>query len=310
MGVASSTRHMQRLFLPCTPRTGNTWFRKMLASSLQIVEVAAHTPAEIPWHTLPAECIVAMHWHCSEDFRAFLGLHGFTAITTTRHPLDVLISVKHFSQHVPATAQWLCGEGGDERGLLHADPTSPAFLEYAVSDRAAALLAVSAEWLDHAVSVIRYEELVACPKRILSGVIADIGQSARRPLAKVVSSHTLERLRPLSQHHFWRGEPGLWRTLITAEFRAAISHRHQRIFAMLGYDCECASAPSPERAREAWRVLGLSLPRTSKDRLSSDIVAAPADQGILRHDRESDRAAIESGVATLGRRLTGIKSDR
>jgi hypothetical protein len=217
--------------------------------------MAAHSPAEVQWSTLPAECLVAMHWHCSEEFLEFLRLYGFMPIITTRHPLDVLISILQFSPHEPATAKWLEGEGGDECILYDADPTSREFLAYAVSGRAAALLAVSMEWRRHAAAVIRYEELVADPVRVLSGVIAKVSKQARESLEDVVASHTLEKLRPRGPRHFWRGEPGLWRTLITAEFQEAIWQRHQHVFEAFNYHCDSAAAPSAESARERWRIL-------------------------------------------------------
>jgi hypothetical protein len=199
---------MHRLFLACTPRTGNLWFRKMLATSLQWTETAAHKPAEIPWRSLPPKCIVAMHWQFSQDFHDMLQAHDFVPIVIARHPLDVLISILHFSQCEPATSKWLGGLGGGEHLLHQADPASPEFLEYALSERASALLSISAEWLPHAASMVRYEDLVSQPELVLDRVIQQIGGSPQLPLAEVIESHTMERLRASCRHHLWRGEPG------------------------------------------------------------------------------------------------------
>ena len=196
-----------------------------------------------------------MHWRYSDDFAAFLRDGGFVPIVTVRHPLDVLISILHFSQGEPATADWIGGEGGDESTLSGADPTSQEFLEYALSARAAALLSVSAEWLQYAASVIHYEELVARPERVLRSVIEDLGYSPRGSLNDVVASHSLERLRLLSPHHFWRGQPGLWRTLIGSDFRDRIWRRHRPLFEALGYDCDGVPAPTRDAARGAWHAL-------------------------------------------------------
>lgn len=249
---------MARFFLACTPRTGNLWFRRLLASSLGSIATAAHSPDEVDWASIPRDAIVAMHWHFSESFHAQLARDGFSPIVTVRHPLDVLISILQFSQHEPATAQWLKGEAGDETCLRTADPTSPEFLEYALSDRAAALLSVSMEWLDHAVSIIRYEELVKSPERVLSDVIDRIGETAKLPVADVVGSNSLESLRAFSRYHFWRGQPGLWKFLITRECGSEISRRHRAVFSVLGYDCEFDAAPTPEMVRETWRALSVS----------------------------------------------------
>lgn len=247
---------MKRIFLACTPRTGNVWFRKMLAASIGCSESSAHSPDEVAWPTLPSECVVAMHWHYSREFAGFLSSHALVPLVTVRHPLDVLISVLHFSQHEPSTARWLCGEHGDECRLMNTNPTSPEFLEYALSDRAAALLAISMEWLVHAVAVVRYEDLVAQPESVLGAVLEKIGCKSEAPLADIVAAHTLARLKPLAIHHFWRGEPGLWRKVLTRDFRAAIVERHAQVFETLGYDCSSSIAvPSREAALSAWNML-------------------------------------------------------
>jgi hypothetical protein len=246
---------MQRLFLACTPRTGNTWFRKMLAASLRFHETAAHSPQEIAWSTLPPECIVAMHWHFSDEFARFLRHRKFFPIVIVRHPLDVLISILQFAKGEPATARWLGGEGGDERLLADADPTSPEFLEYALSARAALLLGISAEWTRHAVSVVRYERLVEQPAHVLGAVLDRMGRAPVVPSAEVVAGFALERLKRISKNHFWRGEAGLWRKLLTREIREEIFRRHGGLFHSLGYHCECPTAPTAEIARETWHRL-------------------------------------------------------
>jgi hypothetical protein len=246
---------MDRLFLACTPRTGNVWFRKMLAKSLGIAEVAQHTPAQIAWEQLDSQCLVAMHWEYSQAFLDFLGSQHFVPIVTVRHPLDVLVSILQFSQHEPATAMWLEGRCGDEGSLRDADPASPEFLQYGLSQRAAALLSVSVGWLPVARAVIRYEDLVADTEGTLLRVLDALGESPRVSLEEVKGAFTLGRLREFSKHHFWRGIPGLWREVVPVSYREAIFQRHRQVFEALGYDCECATGPTPEAARQRWRAI-------------------------------------------------------
>src|SRR5580658_5969913 len=103
---------MKRLFLACTPRTGNLWFRKMLAASLEVMEIAAHSPDEIDWDALSEGCLVAMHWHRTSAIQKLLDARAMEVLVTVRHPLDILISILRFCQLEPATARWLEGEGG------------------------------------------------------------------------------------------------------------------------------------------------------------------------------------------------------
>lgn len=227
----------------------------MLVSALGISDFASHSPHEIDWGALPDESLVAMHWHCTPELCSFLRARGFCSIVTVRHPFDVLISILQFSKSEPATGRWLLGENGDESSLASADPTSPEFLEYALSDRAAALLAVSSEWMDQAIAVVRYENLVLNPEAVLDDVMARLGTTSLLPLPQVVARHTMEKLRPLASHHFWRGEPGLSQRLLTAEFRRAVFARHKALFERYGYAWTDAGAPSVESSRAAWALL-------------------------------------------------------
>lgn len=42
-----------RLAIVSTPRSGNTWLRKLLASMYDLPQIAVHTPREIAWQSLP-----------------------------------------------------------------------------------------------------------------------------------------------------------------------------------------------------------------------------------------------------------------
>jgi hypothetical protein len=227
----------------------------MLAAALGVYQTAAHSPEEINWPGLPPRCIVTVHWHYNAGFEEFLNAHGFVPIVTARNPLDVLISILHLAKHEPATARWLCGEAGDERLLAEAGPVSPEFLQYALGPRARVLLEVSREWAARGFPVVRYEDVTADPAAVLGSLIASLGEVPAAPLQQIVADHSLDQLRRFSEHHFWRGQPGLWRALLTKEIRTAIAHRHASVFEALGYDCDAAAAPSAEEAQDAWRRL-------------------------------------------------------
>jgi hypothetical protein len=196
-----------------------------------------------------------MHWRYTPDFHQFLRERSFLPIVIVRHPLDVLISILRFSQHEPATARWLDGRGGDEKPLLGAGPTSSAFIEYALSDRAAALLAVSREWMDKATVVVRYEDLVADTPGTLATILERMRLQPVYSLDTIAANHTLEQLRPLGRHHFWRGQAGVWKQLITPDICTRIQERHRIVFGGLGYNCERADAPDEAAAARSWRNL-------------------------------------------------------
>ena len=246
---------MNRIFLACTPRTGNLWFRKMLARAMGGLEVAAHSPGEIPWNELEAPCIVAMHWHRTPEFSRFLAQNGFETIVIVRNPLDVLISILHFSQYEPATAHWLSGEEGNETRLRGVDPASPVFLDYALSRRASLLLHVSAEWHGSAREVIRYEELAADPEGILDLTLRSLHCEPAAASSRAVQEHSVDHMKSLPNHHFWRGEPGLWRRLLPPDSRHAIYEQYRDLFELWGYERPDDFALAPEKARANWHDL-------------------------------------------------------
>jgi len=194
-----------------------------------------------------------MHWHRTPDLTELLQRRNFEVIVTVRHPLDVLLSILHFCHYEPATAKWLEGQGGDESPLFGADPTSPQFLQYAVSPRAKSLLGISAEWQPLSRAVIKYEELVADTEGALQRTLPILSCEAIEPLSEVVQRHTLDRLRLVSQRHFWRGEPGLWRRLIPPDYRRQIYDCHKDLFELWDYGCPEGPALSVDDARENWR---------------------------------------------------------
>jgi hypothetical protein len=245
---------MKRLFLACTPRTGNLWFRKLVSSALGITAVAAHTPAEIDWDGLPDGFLVAMHWHRTREMQTLLEERHIDVLVTMRHPLDILISILRFSQFEPATALWLGGEGGSEAVLKDANPSDRAFLAYALSERAAALFSVSLEWRQQARTVVRYEDLVANPQQTLQEVVGILGEAPLLPLEEAIRLCEISRMRSSTGEHCWLGQPGLWRTVIHDEYRQAIYQRHRSVFDAFGYTVEGPKL-TIEEALSNWRGL-------------------------------------------------------
>jgi hypothetical protein len=244
-----------RYFLACSPRTGNNWVRQLVADSLYLTSYAVHRVGDVPWDNLPPHCIVSLHEHASAELYRFLARHDFKVVVMVRHPLDVLISILHYAQHEPKTALWLAGEGGDESGLAGAGPLDPAFLTYACGARAAALLGISAEWLPYASVTVRYEELCKDSILKLRQLLASLGVTPARPLDKVTAENTLTALRKKNPHdvyHFWRGQPGFWRRVLTLDVAREIWSRHRALFETLGYSCDPDPRLTAEQARLNW----------------------------------------------------------
>lgn len=229
-----------RVAIVSTPRSGNTWLWHLLTTAYEIPGIAVHNPFDADWENLPRDCVLQVHWRLIPSFTAKLQEHGFRLVVMGRHPLDVLISILHFSMHDASTARWLEGEDGTERPIFGAMPRSTAFRDYAIGRRAAALLSVSSEWWNVASAIrVRYEDLNADPARELSRVVAALGRETTRSIAAAIEATTIPKLRARWQnnHYFWKGKTSLWRSLLTARDLEPIAEALKPYLQTLGYEC-------------------------------------------------------------------------
>jgi hypothetical protein len=254
--VASPTG--TRLAILSTPRAGNTWVRRVLAKCIAAPDMAVHWPGDVDWKALPSSCILQLHWHRTARFVDLLTRHQFRIVVLIRHPLDVLISILHFALQDRSTLQWLDSEGGSERAIRGATPCSRAFLQYATSARATALLSISHEWsAQRGAWPLRYEAMVADPIREVLRLTEGLGLPIAQSVEAAVADSTLARLRQQTQctHHFWQGRPGLWRSLLTADVAGRIARCHERCLVRLGYNVWPDDKLDRARAEENWLAL-------------------------------------------------------
>jgi SAM-dependent methyltransferase len=306
-----------RVAIVGTPRSGNMWLRRLLASSFELEELAADTPAGVPWRALPDRAVLQLHWHPTEELLLLLERNAFRTVALARHPLDVLISILQFAQREPRTARWLNGEGGDERTLIGADPCSIAFREYATGPRARALLETTVLWrrsgrLDAAVG---YEDLVAGPHGELSRLAETLAEAAAAPARDVVAANDFAHLRAESRNgHFWRGRPGLWRTLLPAELARQIAAAQEASFVELGYDVDPDPALTEQQARGEWARLQDGTPVRPPPTVSERTKAGAELAGrapeelvdelyrlILRRPPDAEAAAVTCARLRAGR---------
>ena len=132
-----------RIAILSTPRTGNTWLRRLLDAIYSLPQVVADTPDDVDWDQLPRHCILQLHWPVDKNLRSLLLRHEFKLVTLFRHPCDTLISILHFATVWKKTSLWMGGLQGDESDIIGARPCSREFAEYARSDRAKLLIAAS-----------------------------------------------------------------------------------------------------------------------------------------------------------------------
>ncbi len=251
-----------RLAVLGTPRSGNTWLRRVLATAYAFEgeggwERSVHDPAEVDWGAEPARSIVQIHLRRGDEFESMMADHGIRAVVPRRHPFDVLISILQYATHVHDTHLWLAGEGGDESAIRGLDPNHPGFLDYANGPRAKALLAVSSEWRDAPGAVsVRYEDLVERPVPTLWAAADALGQPPVVRWESALAANTMDELRKTHGFgHIWKGRPGLWRLLLTPASASALADTHRPLLDCFGETAEPDPTLTPERALAHWRAL-------------------------------------------------------
>ncbi|MGH9438115.1 MAG: sulfotransferase domain-containing protein [Terriglobia bacterium] len=223
-----------RIAIVSMPRSGNTWVRRVLSEALGLEQIAVHNPLELP-ATLPTRMALQIHWYREPRFQAFLRSNDFRTIVLARHPLDVLISVLHFTRREPLTARWLEGNAELPPDFAQHTPASPAFLSYATSWGAENLLSVSYQWW-HERDALRacYEELVREPYKGFDRLVEQLGESPAA-VPRAIDANPFKVLQETSNRHGWQGTPGLWRKLIPPFDARRIYCRHRIVFQALGY---------------------------------------------------------------------------
>lgn len=316
-----------RIAIVSTPRTGNTWLRRMLDSVYSLPQIIEDDPRGIEWQRLPERCILQHHWDATPELIAQLDEHRFRVVTISRHPLDVLISILHFaSVNSSITAYWLGGRGGSEAGIANATPRSATFLEYAASQRAKLLLSISPSWA--AVKdclVVRYESLVQDPSGQLSMVCGALQPAPIEAVRYAVEANTLEKQRgAVANQHFWRGQPNLWQQLLTAREAIRIAESHQPFFETFGYACDPHADLTEQDAHANWYALEFASLKEECRLARSQVLKVQelhaSDLAGLRSQIVELRAALGLpaegegavsytlallGVAGTARRLTG-----
>jgi Sulfotransferase domain len=261
MGMKRTDANL-RLAIISTPRTGNNWLQHLLSHVYDLPRLSPVNVPNVNWSALPPSCVMILHWRRDPAVLELLERHRFQVVSMARHPLDVLVSILHYTLREP-TSGWLQEEAGGERAILGLSPCSSGFIDYAVGPRAAALLSVTtAWWQDPRCHRVHYEDLVRDPQEVMQKLVERLGVPCRNLIADAVAASTLPRLRdqfPQRAYHFWQGQPDLWKALVPGPAAARIVHAHGECFSILGYSCVPDLKLSHAQAEANWKGL-LDLP--------------------------------------------------
>lgn len=256
-----------RVAIISSPRSANTWLRRLLVEFLALEERPVHTPGELDWSRVPERCVLQLHWPRVPELTQRLDAHGFHICVLVRHPLDTLISILHFAAHEPDTARWLDGAHGDERTIAGADPCSDAFVDYAIGPRAHALLGVTPQWwTTPGVDRLRFEELISRPVSTLERLASNTGAVPVMSAADAVRTVSFARMQQEGdKEHFWRGQPGLWRALLPTAQAEPIAQSYRAHADRFHYDLTADPRLTPGTARRNWHTVARPPARAGAD---------------------------------------------
>ncbi|MGI9615435.1 MAG: sulfotransferase domain-containing protein [Acidimicrobiales bacterium] len=227
--------------LTATPRSGNTLLQRLFAELTGYTVMAAPTVADLAEEAVTGSVFLQTHAPNDRHARRFVAAVNAEVVTIARHPLDVLLSVLHFSRFEVQILDWLDGAAlPSPDSLRDATPTSAQFLDWATSKGATRLLAITHRWWqDGTAHRIRYEELIADTPGVFGKLLAELGIT---PLNDSPDPDQIREgaLAGLANHHRWRATTNGWRDLLPVEAATKIHRAHRRVFDDLGYTLDAA----------------------------------------------------------------------
>jgi hypothetical protein len=232
----------------------------MLASLYDLEQFSINSPTDLDWTDLPLRCVIQIHQYPQPEFLPLLDTSGTRVIMPIRHPFDVLISYLNYIYYIHEEASGeTCTCGSCQ--IAGVSPGSEEFIDYATGFEGRSLLCYGPAWVRRAPFYafrLRYEDLVAAPEPTLLTVAEWLGEPYRRPIDDVVESNSIGRRRAerdIWHYHFWQGQPGLWRKLLTAENARRIARGVPEPFIWLGYECDPNESLSAIEADLNWHKL-------------------------------------------------------
>ena len=253
--VDDSIQHPLRIAIVSTPRSGNTWFRRLLAMTYVLQEWAVHNPADLDWAGLSSRCLLQLHWHRVEPFTSLLDQNRFRVVVLSRHPLDVLISILHFAASRAPDGPMAGGRRGQRGPDLRCTAVQPGLpgVWHGTQGGGFAQCQPRVETGD-GLPLPPLRGSCPRPRRRAEAAGEGVGYpAAPEAIAGAIAANSLEKLRATSHNqHFWQGRPGLWKALLPAKEARRIARAHPTVFQGGGYECDPDESLDHCRADANW----------------------------------------------------------
>ncbi len=249
------------VLLTSAPRSGNTLLQRLFHEVFGYPVLAAPTIDDVATELVTAPVLMQIHAVRNRRALQFVDRLSARVVTVARHPLDVVISILHFSRHEPQILDWLDGEAiGSPTTLRGASPTSEQFVEWATGSGASRLLAITADWWnDPATYRIRYEDLIASTGPVVAKLADDLGivvpEATDELLGEPVDPDGVRErtLVGTPNHHRWRSKADGWRDFLPRPVAERLAVTHRRVLADLGYAVDGPFVDAEEAAAN-WRA--------------------------------------------------------
>jgi hypothetical protein len=232
-----------KIVIVSTPKTGNTWLKRLLAHvyDLPIVRIGiGFDPVELDG--LGQRWIAHQHYVACSDVREYGRRHGLVFVTTIRHPCDALLSKFHHARNFGHRLAWA---DIDRSPILLRDGATPGkHTASYIIDGFSTLLDISIGWVRSGQShIARYEDLRRDPVATLQELTAAICPVQEERIDAAVQACGIGKMRETWQasHKFFReGKVGGWREALPGPIVELFRHLapYPSQFAELGYSLD------------------------------------------------------------------------
>lgn len=205
-----------KILITAAAKTGNKWLRAMLSEAygLPILAGPPGSPDIEGFKKLGDSWIVLEHYYPTIDFIEWALDEGVVVITLTRHPLDVLVSLRYFLRGVKAAGDVVPPH---QQGLANEEgQMGKATKEYLRNSFIYDLL-VTASWQHFTPYVVRYEDLISSPVATIRHLTNQISPLPMKTVQRSVALCEISLMRRWNAkmdktlaYHLRHGKTGDW----------------------------------------------------------------------------------------------------
>lgn len=238
---SSEKNYGKMILINSMPRAGNSLLNQLISRTYNIESTAAHRLSHV---RMPhgKDIVVQVHAFPNKHLERFMVDSRAQLVTILRHPLDVAISMLHFSSFEQQTQYWIDGHHLKIHIVRGYPPNSKQFQNWLLSRNFEKLLeAAHSLWLRQDIARIRFEDLIQNPHNSFHGLTLKLNNLEAKSLDDI--KYVTDSVMPSSfvgaiNAHRWRGQVNNWKRYISERQLEKLSHKYGELFNSLGYDIQ------------------------------------------------------------------------